>query len=108
MLATIPIVDPVAHFPDNFQKIESLLQNDLDKTANRIPILPIYAIHSRADEIMPYEKAMRMYQALSDNNEDLEIDSIEGIGHFNGGGYVDALRRAASWLSEMWDLASAV
>jgi fermentation-respiration switch protein FrsA (DUF1100 family) len=97
----------VAQFHDNFQKIESLLQNDLDKMVQQIPVLPIYAIHSRADEIMPYAKAMRLYQALSESNKNLEIDSIEGVGHFDGGGYVEALRRAAVWLAKAWDLANA-
>ncbi|MGD2253204.1 MAG: alpha/beta fold hydrolase [Anaerolineales bacterium] len=108
MLATIPIVEPVAQFHENFQKIESLLQNDLDMMVQRIPILPIYAIHSRADEVMPYATAMRVYQALADHNVQLEIDTIDGIGHFNGGGYVDALRRAALWLTKAWDHANAV
>jgi phage tail tube protein FII len=57
---------------------------------------------------MPYATAMRVYQALADHNVQLEIDTIDGIGHFNGGGYVDALRRAALWLTKAWDHANAV
>lgn len=63
---------------------------------------PTYIIHSRADEVVPFEPAEENAQALKRLKRDVEFEAIDDLTHFDMISYVDALRRAGRWVSGRW------
>jgi len=100
MLATMPIIDAVDRFQENFPKIQELISNRLDELTSRVPDIPIYAIHSQDDEVIPYATAMLANQAISRVHTKVEFHSIKGRGHYDS--YVDVLRDSVPWLINTW------
>jgi pimeloyl-ACP methyl ester carboxylesterase len=104
MLATLPVIDPVESLEENFPKCEELLTSRLDEWLSRLPDLPIYMIHSQDDELLPYGSSRRAYQALVENNRQVEFVTVRGVGHFDGEGYVIPLQESVPWLIDTWKL----
>ena len=102
MLATLPVIDPVDRFEENFPKCKELLASRVDEWLYRLPDLPIYMIHSRDDELLPYTNARRTHQILVDNNRQVALDTIHDIGHFNSEGYIEPLQASVPWLIDTW------
>jgi predicted peptidase len=63
---------------------------------------PTYVIHSRMDEVVPFEPAEENVEALRKLKRDVEFEAIDDLTHFEMGSYVDALRRAAQWVAGRW------
>ncbi|NIS79823.1 MAG: alpha/beta fold hydrolase [Anaerolineales bacterium] len=102
MIATLPIMDPVERFEDNFAVLSDVLNERKNEWLYRVPDVPLFIIHSRDDEIFPIEMADNAYMALKDDQRDVAYRTVEGVGHFHGAGYVDALKEAAPWLLKVW------
>lgn len=102
MFATLPVIESVDRLEDNFPKCEELIENRLDEWVSKLPSIPIHMIHSTNDELFQYPYAQRAYQALLDDGRQVKLDTIQGVGHFDGGGYVDPLRKTVPWLLETW------
>jgi predicted peptidase len=68
--------------------------------------IPTYIIHSRADEVVPFEPAERAARELERLGRPVRFEAVTGVGHFQMGGYVEALRRAGAWVSETWSAGS--
>ena len=66
--------------------------------------MPINIIHSRADEVVPFEPAEAAAQALESARATVRFTVLEGVGHFSMGGYAPSLREAGDWIREQWDL----
>lgn len=102
LFATSPVIDPVDRLEQNFHKCEELLANRLDEWLGRLPDIPIYMIHSRDDELLPYACSKRTYQALVEDKRQVEFDTLQGVGHFDGEGYINALKACVPWLVDTW------
>jgi predicted esterase len=102
LFATLPVIDPVDRFEDNIPKCEELLANRVDEWLSKIPDLPMYIVHSRDDELLPYVKAQRAYQALKRANRQAKLEIIESVGHFDGESYVEPLHALTPWLIDTW------
>jgi pimeloyl-ACP methyl ester carboxylesterase len=102
MLATLPVIDPVDRFEENFPKCEELLATRRDEWLSRLPDLPIYMIHSRDDELLPYTNAQRTHQILVENKRHVTLDTIQDIGHFISEGYIEPLQASVPWLIDTW------
>jgi pimeloyl-ACP methyl ester carboxylesterase len=102
LFATLPVIDPVDKFEDNISKCEELLANRVDEWLSRIPDLPIYIIHSRDDELLPYIEAQRAYQALMGDKRQARFVTIQDVGHFDGESYVEPLHASIPWLIDTW------
>jgi predicted peptidase len=102
MLATLPVIDPVDRFEENFPKTNELLAGRLDEWIGRVPDVPIYIIHSQDDELMPYANARLSYGALVAAERQVELHSINGVSHFDADGYIGALRESRAWLMNTW------
>jgi predicted peptidase len=63
---------------------------------------PTYVIHSRADEVVPFEPAEETAQALKKLKRDVHFEAIEDLTHFEMVNYVEALRDAARWVERRW------
>jgi hypothetical protein len=52
--------------------------------------------------VLPYTGARHAYQALVDDNRKIVFDALKGVGHYDGGGYIEALRASVPWLTDTW------
>jgi predicted peptidase len=73
-----------------------------DEPVDRLGLVPTYIIHSRQDEVVPYDQAERRAVGLERLGRAVKLDVLDGVGHFQMGGYVAALRRAADWVTARW------
>jgi predicted peptidase len=73
-----------------------------DDPADRIGTIPTYIIHSRNDEVVPFEPAERRARELEKTGRPVRFEALDDIGHFQMGGYIDALSRAGRWMSDRW------
>jgi predicted peptidase len=63
---------------------------------------PVFAIHSRDDEVVPLAPASARIEELQRAGVRAEFIELAGITHYETGRFVDALRRAVPWLREIW------
>lgn len=63
---------------------------------------PTYVIHSRIDEVVPFEPAEETAQELRKLKRDVEFEAVDDLTHFDMISYVDALHRASRWVAERW------
>jgi predicted peptidase len=64
--------------------------------------IPTYVIHSREDEVVPFEPAERTAAALAKQGRPVHFEALDGPGHFEMSEYVAPLERAAAWMFEHW------
>jgi fermentation-respiration switch protein FrsA (DUF1100 family) len=102
MFATLPVIDPVDRFEENMPRSRGLVESHLDAWLRTVPELPIYIIHSLDDELLPYSDAKRAYQALVGDDRQVTFETVEGVGHFEGEGYIEPLRESIPWLINTW------
>ena len=63
---------------------------------------PTYVIHSRADEVVPFDPAEKNARDLKKLKRDVEFEALDDFTHFDMVSYVDALRRAGRWVEGRW------
>ena len=64
--------------------------------------LPVLAIHSRDDEIVPIGPTETRIAELRKAGKPAELITLSGITHYQTQRFVDGLRRAVPWLQEIW------
>ena len=64
--------------------------------------IPTYVIHSREDEVVPFEPAERMAASLEKLGRPVRFEALDGPGHFDMSEYVAPLERAAAWIVSRW------
>lgn len=64
--------------------------------------LPVYAIHSRKDEIMPFAKTQRYIEKLKGKGVRAELKEATGLTHYQTPRYQTPLRGAVPWLRQVW------
>lgn len=73
-----------------------------DIPIDRLGRQPTYVIHSRADEVVPFDPADRNTRELRRLGRDVQFEALDDFTHFDMVGYVDALRRAGRWVAGRW------
>ena len=63
---------------------------------------PVFAVHSRADEVMPIGPTETRMAQLQKAGVRTEFVALTGISHYETQRFVDGLRRAVPWLREIW------
>ncbi len=69
---------------------------------DRLGRIPTYIIHSRADQVVPFEGDERAARELEKLGRPVRFEPLDGIGHYEMDGYVDSLARAGRWVMEQW------
>jgi predicted peptidase len=64
--------------------------------------LPVLAIHSRQDEVVPIGPAESRIAELQKAGVRAEMIVLTGISHYETNRFVDGLRKAVPWLKEIW------
>lgn len=65
--------------------------------------MPIHIIHSRVDEVVPFDPAEAAFNQLEAAGHPVAFTPLEGVGHFNMGSYVPSLQAAGDWMVAQWD-----
>ena len=64
--------------------------------------IPTYVIHSRNDQVVPFDQAEIRARALEQMGRPIRFEALSGVSHFQMGGYLQALQRGGRWLGEQW------
>lgn len=64
--------------------------------------VPVFAVHSRADEVSPIEPTERRIRALARQGLDARLFDVDGISHYETARFVGALRQAVPWVRAVW------
>lgn len=73
-----------------------------EEPIDRLGRIPTYVIHSRADQVIPFEPDERTTRDLETLGRPVRFEALDGIGHYEMGGYVESLARAGRWVAERW------
>lgn len=65
--------------------------------------IPIYVIHGEQDELFPLSETRRCVEELEKQGVPIRIRVVEQATHFAAHLYVDALRKAVSWVGSIWE-----
>jgi predicted peptidase len=64
--------------------------------------LPVFAIHSRDDEVVPIGPTQRYIGELKKKGIRAELIELSGIRHHQTYRFVDPLKQAVPWLKDLW------
>ncbi|MEQ1607489.1 MAG: alpha/beta fold hydrolase [Hyphomonadaceae bacterium] len=64
--------------------------------------LPVFAIHSRNDQVAPFTPADTRIAELQKAGVNAKMIALTGISHYETRRFQDALRQAVPWLHEVW------
>jgi len=64
--------------------------------------IPIYAIHSRQDEVVPFGPTETAVNQIKARGASVEFVAVEGITHFETVRFTGPLRAAVPWVQKVW------
>ena len=64
--------------------------------------IPTFVIHSREDEVVPFEPAERIATSLIKLGRPVQFEALDGPGHYDMSQYVEPLERAGRWIVARW------
>jgi predicted peptidase len=64
--------------------------------------LPVLAIHSRDDQVVPFDPAAARIAELQKAGVNAKLIALTGIAHYEAGRFREPLRQAVPWLQEVW------
>ena len=64
--------------------------------------IPVYAIHSSADKVVPIQPSRDYIRLMNRTGADLQLHEVSRIPHHRTDHFVQPLRAAIPWLSEVW------
>ena len=64
--------------------------------------MPIFAVHSRADQTVPIGPVEQRIAVLKQRGVNAQMVVVNGIQHYETYRFVDALRQAVPWVKEIW------
>lgn len=89
-----------ARHPDLFTAaVPMAARSDADE-ARRVGDMPVFIIHARDDEVVPFGPAERTAQEMEARGQTVSFLPLEGVGHFRMG--VAPLRTAGDWVRGRW------
>jgi len=91
-----------AQHPDLFTAAIPMAASTRGLTVDQLGRQPTYVIHSRADEVVPFDPAEENARALKKLKREVEFEALDDFTHFDMGSYVGALQRAGRWVAGRW------
>ena len=88
--------------PDLFTAAIPMAASTRDLAIDRLATQPTYIIHSRADEVVPFDPAEKNARELRKLKRDVQFVALDDFTHFDMVSYVDALRDAGRWVAGRW------
>jgi len=100
-MAALPVTTPVRTRAEA-QAARKALEAGTD-WATPLLRLPLYVIHSRADETVPIEPLEKAVQTLKGRGADITTAFIDDVPHHLVPGFVDALEATTPWIRGVWE-----
>jgi predicted peptidase len=91
-----------ARHPELFTAAIPMAASTRGMTIDQLGRQPTYVIHSREDEVVPFEPAEENAAALKKLKRDVEFEAVDDFTHFDMISYGDALQRAGQWVARRW------
>jgi predicted peptidase len=88
--------------PDLFTAAIPMAASTRGLTIDQLGRQPTYIIHSREDEVVPFEPAEQNARELKKLGRPVEFEALDDFTHFDMVSYVDALRDAGRWVAGRW------
>jgi predicted peptidase len=70
--------------------------------ADAKPAMPVYVIHSRADEAQPFDAAEKAVRVLEAAGANVTFAAVEDAPHHDVTQYIEPLRSAMPWIRKIW------
>jgi predicted peptidase len=87
-------------FPDRFSAALPIASRPPASAVGwRVPVL---AIHSRDDKVVPFDPAATRIAELQKAGVNAKLIALTGIAHYEAGRFREPLRQAVPWLQEVW------
>ncbi|MEW6320769.1 MAG: prolyl oligopeptidase family serine peptidase [Acidobacteriota bacterium] len=99
-IAALPLVTPARTTREVQAAVAALAANDDWTTA--LTAVPVHVIHSRADDVVPFESAERAVRVLAGRGGQVTLTALDGVPHHIVAAYVDPLAAAVPWVREAW------
>src|SRR5437763_5326903 len=64
--------------------------------------LPVLAIHSRDDQVVPFDPTAARIAELQKAGVNAKLIALTGVAHYEAGRFREPLRQAIPWLQEVW------
>ena len=86
--------------PDLFAAAIPMAARSESDDAALVGNMPVFIIHARDDEVVPFGPAERLAQEMAERGQTVSFLPLEGVGHFQMG--AEPLRVAGEWVVERW------
>ena len=86
--------------PDLFTAAIPMAGRSDGADVDRVGDMPVFIIHARDDEVVPFEPAEQTALELRERGHTVAFLALDGVGHFQMG--VEPLRVAGAWVLERW------
>ncbi len=86
--------------PDLFSAAIPMAARSDPDDARQVGDMPVFIIHARNDEVVPFEPAERIAQEMEARGQTVSFLPLEGIGHFQM--RAEPLRTASEWVRQRW------
>jgi predicted peptidase len=70
--------------------------------ADAKPAIPMYVIHSRADQSQPFDATERAVKSLEERGANVTLVALDDVPHALLTGYIDPLNAAIPWIRKVW------
>jgi predicted peptidase len=64
--------------------------------------IPVFIVHGKQDEIINYKHAADAAEELKTQGIPVKLILVDGLSHYQTQAYVEPVRKAVSWLRELW------
>jgi predicted peptidase len=64
--------------------------------------IPLYVIHSRQDEVVPFGPTETVVNQLKARGVSVELAAVEGITHYETSRFAESLHAAIPWIRQAW------
>ena len=91
-----------AKHPDRFTAAIPMAASTRNLPLDELGRQPTYVIHSRADEVVPFDPAEKNARDLRKMKRQVEFEALDDFTHYDMVSYADALRRASRWVASRW------
>ena len=91
-----------ARHPDIFTGAIVMAGSPGDEPLDQLAKVPTYVIHSRDDEVAPFEPTERAVGELKRLKRTIQFEPLVGLTHYQMGSYVDSLARGGRWIVDRW------
>jgi predicted peptidase len=91
-----------AKHPDRFTAAIPMAASTRGLAIEELGRQPTYVIHSREDEVVPFEPAEEIARDLKKMKRPVEFEALDDFTHFDMVSYVDALATAGRWVAARW------